>query len=217
MKAVVFDMDGVLFDTESVCFSAWDAVSKKMNVSPPSELAQKTLGMNEAAVDGILKEHYGADFDTGKFRTLCREYTSAYFAANGVPQKPGLHDALKSLKNGGYKIAIASSTSRQGVYRNLNDADIANMFDCVICGDMVKKSKPEPDIYITAARELGVAPSECFAVEDSKNGIMSAYSAGMKVIMIPDLWHGGETDTLLFAKCDNLLSAADIMLKNYLL
>lgn len=94
--------------------------------------------MNEAAVDGILKEHYGADFDTDKFRTLCREYTSAYFAANGVPQKPGLHEALKSLKNGGYKIAIASSTSRRGVYRNLNDADIANMFDCVICGDMVE-------------------------------------------------------------------------------
>lgn len=214
MKAVVFDMDGVLFDTESVCFSAWDAVSKKMNVSPPSELAQKTLGMNEAAVDGILKEHYGADFDTDKFRTLCREYTSAYFAANGVPQKPGLHEALKSLKNGGYKIAIASSTSRRGVYRNLNDADIANMFDCVICGDMVEKSKPEPDIYIAAARQLGVDPAECFAVEDSKNGILSACCAGMKVIMIPDLWHGGETDTLLFAKCDNLLSAADIMLKN---
>lgn len=214
MKAVVFDMDGVLFDTESVCFSAWDAVSKKMNVSHPSELAQKTLGMNEAAVDGILKEHYGADFDTDKFRTLCREYTSAYFAANGVPQKPGLHETLKSLKNGGYKIAIASSTSRRGVYRNLNDADIANMFDCVICGDMVKKSKPEPDIYIAAARQLGVDPAECFAVEDSKNGILSACCAGMKVIMIPDLWYGGETDALLFAKCDNLLSAADIMLKN---
>lgn len=213
MKAVVFDMDGVLFDTESVCFSAWDAVSKKMNIAPPSELAQKTLGMNEAAVDGILKEHYGADFDTDKFRTLCREYTSAYFAANGVPQKKGLHSALKLLKDGGYKIAIASSTSRRGVYRNLKDADIADMFDCVICGDMVGKSKPEPDIYLTAARELGVDAAECFAVEDSKNGILSASSAGMKVIMIPDLWHGGETDNLLFAKCDDLLSAADVMLK----
>ena len=131
-----------------------------------------------------------------------------------MPQKPGLHEALKSLKNGGYKIAIASSTSRRGVYRNLNDADIANMFDCVICGDMVEKSKPEPDIYIAAARQLVVDPAECFAVEDSKNGILSACCAGMKVIMIPDLWHGGETDALLFAKCDNLLSAADIMLKN---
>lgn len=214
MKAVVFDMDGVLFDTESVCFSAWDAVSEKMNISPPSELAHKTLGMNEEAVDGILKEFYGSDFDTDKFRTLCREYTSAYFAANGVPQKPGLHSALKALKSGGYKIAIASSTSRRGVYRNLKDAEIENMFDCVICGDMVGKSKPEPDIYLTAAGELHVPPKECFAVEDSKNGILSAHSAGMKVIMIPDLWHGGETDSLLFAKCDNLLGAADIMLKN---
>lgn len=214
MKAVVFDMDGVLFDTEKLGFAAWDYASEKMNIPPASELAYETLGMNVAAVDKVLKVHYGTDFDIKRFRAVCREYTYDYFKKHGVPQKPHLIESLKSLRSGGFKIALASSTGREGVYRNLKDADIEKYFDAVVCGDMIEKSKPEPDIYLKAAETLGVIPAECFAVEDSKNGILSAYSAGMKVIMVPDLWSGeAQTDKLLFSKCADLKAAAEKIMK----
>lgn len=214
LKAVVFDMDGVLFDTESVGFAAWDYACKKLGIAPASGLAYKTLGMNAAAVDRILKEYYGENFELETFHRLCREYTYTYFAENGVPQKPYVHDALNALKNSGFQIALASSTGKKGVLRNLESAGITDYFEVIISGDMIEKSKPEPDIYLKAAEVLGVNPDECFAVEDSKNGILSAYSAGMKVIMVPDLWQGDEeTDGLLFAKCENLKAAADRILK----
>lgn len=214
MKAVVFDMDGVLFDTERLGFAAWDYVSEKMNVPPASELAFQTLGMTAPAVDRVLKAHYGNDFNISRFRLLCREYTYRYFAENGVPQKPYLKESLAMLKAAGFKIALASSTASAGVCRNLKDADIETDFDSVICVDMIKNSKPAPDIYLAAARSLGVLPAECFAVEDSKNGVLSAYRAGMKVIMVPDLWGGDEeTDKLLFSKCADLKAAAETILK----
>ena len=214
LKAVVFDMDGVLFDTESVGFAAWDYACKKLGIAPASGLAYKTLGMNAAAVDGILKEYYGENFELEAFHRLCREYTYTYFAENGVPQKPYVHDALNALKNSGFQIALASSTGKTGVLRNLESAGITDYFEVIISGDMIEKSKPEPDIYLKAAEVLGVNPDECFAVEDSKNGILSAHGAGMKVIMVPDLWQGDkETDGLLFAKCENLKAAADMILK----
>lgn len=214
MKAVVFDMDGVLFDTESVGFAAWDYACKKLGVAPASALAYKTLGMNAFAVDGILKEYYGESFELEKFHRLCREYTYKYFDENGVPQKPHVCYALKKLKSSGLKIALASSTGKKGVVRNLESAGITGYFEAVISGDMTEKSKPAPDIYLKAAEALGVAADCCFAVEDSRNGILSAYGAGMKVIMVPDLWQGeAQTDSLLFAKCKDLKAAADRILK----
>ncbi len=214
LKAVVFDMDGVLFDTESVGFAAWDYACKKLGIASASGLAYKMLGMNAAAVDGILKEYYGENFELEAFHRLCRAYTYTYFAENGVPQKPYVHDALNKLKNSGLKIALASSTGRKGVLRNLESAGITGYFEAVISGDMTERSKPAPDIYLKAAEALGVPTQLCFAVEDSRNGILSAHGAGMKVIMVPDLWQGDEeTDGLLFAKCENLKAAADMILK----
>lgn len=214
MKAVIFDMDGVLFDTESLGFSAWDYACKKLNIKPASKLACKTLGMNEAAVNEVFRKYYGSDFEIQKFRSLCREYTYAHFEKHGIPQKPYLEETLKRLKSGGFKIALASSTGSNGVYRNLKDAKIETFFDAVVCGDRIQNSKPAPDIYLAAAGALAVSPADCFAVEDSKNGILSAHSAGMNVIMIPDLWQGDtETHALLFAKCQDLKGAAEIMLK----
>lgn len=214
MKAVVFDMDGVLFDTESVGFAAWDYACEKLGIAPARALAYKTLGMNAAAVDGILKEYYGENFELETFHRLCREYTYTYFAENGVPQKPYVHDALNVLKNSGFQIALASSTGKTGVLRNLESAGITHYFEAVISGDMTERSKPAPDIYQKAAEALGVPTQLCFAVEDSKNGILSAHGAGMKVIMVPDLWQGDkEADGLLFAKCENLKAAAEAILR----
>ena len=100
---------------------------------------------------------------------------------------------------------MASSTSSDSVFHHLNEKNITAYFDKVICGDMIKNSKPAPDIYLKACEELGENPANCIAIEDSKNGILSAKNADMNVIMIPDLWHGDDdTDKLLFAKLKSL-------------
>lgn len=212
MKAVIFDMDGVLFDTESVCMKAWDYAGELMGVGKAGYMVLKTLGMNADKAIEIIRDEFGDDFDAVKFKQTGREYSYHYFNTYGVPEKPGLYEILDYLKNKGYKIALASSTNSQSVHHHLKEKDIEKYFDAVICGDMVEKSKPEPDIYLKACKELNENPADCVAIEDSKNGLLSAHRAGMQVIMVPDLWQGeAETDSFLMAKCENLTEIMTVL------
>lgn len=212
MKAVIFDMDGVLFDTESVCMKAWDYAGELMGVGKAGYMVLKTLGMNADKAIEIIRNEFGDDFDAVKFKQTGREYSYHYFNTYGVPEKPGLYEILDYLKNKGYKIALASSTNSQSVHHHLKEKDIEKYFDAVICGDMVEKSKPEPDIYLKACAEISENPADCVAIEDSKNGLLSAHRAGMQVIMVPDLWQGeAETDSFLMAKCKNLTEIMTVL------
>ena len=205
IKAVVFDMDGIMFDTEKVCQMSWDAVGEQMGIGKAGYMVFKTLGMTAEAAIKVLQNEFGNDFDAREFKQRGREYSYKYFNDFGVPEKPFLHETLDALKSFGYKLAVASSTSRDSVFHHLNEKNITHYFDTVICGDMIENSKPAPDIYLKACKELNEKSENCIAVEDSKNGILSAYSAKMNVIMIPDLWQGDiETDKKLLAKLDNL-------------
>ena len=204
-NAVVFDMDGVMFDTESVCMKAWDAVGEEMGIGKAGYMVYKTLGMTAESAIEILQSEFGKDFDARLFKQKGREFSYRYFDEFGVPEKPFLHEALEYLKSKGYKLAVASSTSSDSVFHHLNEKNITHIFDKVICGNMIKNSKPAPDIYLKACEELGENPANCIAIEDSKNGILSANRANMSVIMIPDLWQGdSDTDKLLFAKLKSL-------------
>ena len=212
MKAVVFDMDGVLFDTESVCMKAWDYAGEVMGVGKAGYMVLKTLGMNADKAVEIIKTEFGEGFDAVKLKKIGNIYSYDYFNTYGVPEKPGLYEILDYLKNKGYKIALASSTSSQSVYHHLKEKDIEKYFDAVICGDMVEKSKPEPDIYLKACAQLNENPDNCIAIEDSKNGILSAHRAGLQVIMVLDLWQGeAETDSFLLAKCKSLTEIMSIL------
>lgn len=212
MKAVIFDMDGVLFDTESVCMKAWDYAGELMGVGKAGYMVLKTLGMNADKAIEIIRDEFGENFDAVKFKQTGREYSYHYFNTYGVPEKPGLYEILDYLKNKGYKIALASSTNSQSVHHHLKEKDIEKYFDAVICGDMVEKSKPEPDIYLKACAEISENPADCVAIEDSKNGLLSAHRAGMQVIMVPDLWQGeAETDSFLMAKCENLTEIMTVL------
>lgn len=212
MKAVIFDMDGVLFDTESVCMKAWDYAGELMGVGKAGYMVLKTLGMNADKAIEIIRDEFGDDFDAVKFKQTGREYSYHYFNTYGVPEKPGLYEILDYLKNKGYKIALASSTNSQSVHHHLKEKDIEKYFAAVICGDMVEKSKPEPDIYLKACKELNENPADCVAIEDSKNGLLSAHRAGMQVIMVPDLWQGeAETDSFLMAKCEKLTEIMTVL------
>lgn len=212
MKAVIFDMDGVLFDTEKVCMLSWDKAGEQMGVGKAGYMVMKTLGMNKESAIRVIQEEFGGDFDAENFKALGRKFSYEYFEKYGVPEKDGLFEILSFLKDKGYKIALASSTGSESVFHHLKEKDIEKYFDAVVCGDMVANSKPQPDIYIKACEKLCESPADCYAVEDSRNGIISALSAGCKTIMIPDLWQGeAETDAKLFAKCKNLNELKNIL------
>ncbi|MCH5321004.1 MAG: HAD family phosphatase [Eubacterium sp.] len=212
MKAVIFDMDGVLFDTERLGIEAWDYAGKKMNIEKTEDMVFKALGMNVKTVNKMLKEEYGKDFDIELFRKYCDEYVDEFISKNKVPVKKGLYNILNYLKENNFKTAIASSSNKNTILRNLKSADIIDFFDIIVSGDMVEKSKPEPDIYEKAAELLDLSPAECYAIEDSRNGLLSAQGAGCKTIMVPDLWQGDkETDSFIIAKCKDLDEAIEFI------
>ncbi len=150
----------------------------------------------------VIFDMDGLMFNT---RRHTKEFLTKFYEENTVPVKPGLYVLLDYLVKTGCKMAVASSSPRWEVEKHLRDAGIRDCFVGIVCGDMILHSKPAPDIYLQACELLGVAPEECFALEDSKNGLLSAYWAGCKPIMVPDLWEPDE-DVLRFivGKYDDL-------------
>ncbi len=213
MKAVIFDMDGLMFDTERVHIQAWDYAAERLGWEcSGTDMVTLTLGMSipkaEEVWRGILKERYDRD----RLDKFTSEFLVDYFENNTVPVKKGLFELLDFLDENGYKKAVASSTDIRGVMRNLKSAGIENRFDALVTGDMIEHSKPEPDIFLKACELLEVEPSKAYALEDSRNGLLSALSAGCKTIMVPDLWEGEtEIDERLFAKCESLNGVIEII------
>ena len=187
MKAIVFDMDGVLFDTEMVCLEGWKQVAENNNLPNMEQVFTRCIGLNNNDCQAVLRDAYGEDFDYGTFRKQASVEFWNYIETKGLPEKPFMHELLEWLKASDYKVGLASSTRRESVLNCLKNAGILEYFEVIISGDMVEHSKPEPDIYLLACAELGVEPGEAYAIEDSFNGIRSAYDAGMKPIMVPDM------------------------------
>ena len=187
MKAVVFDMDGVLFDTERVCMESWVAVAERRGMQGMREVFPLCIGRNYTDDELIIKEHYGTDFDYSEFRKETSEEYWREIEEQGLPQKKGVREILEFLKADGWRIGLASSTKRASILKNLELAGITEYFSFVIGGEEIEHSKPEPEIYLKACAGLGVVPEETYAIEDSYNGIRSASRAGMKPIMVPDM------------------------------
>lgn len=187
MRAVVFDMDGILFDTERVCQDSWVEVAKRRGLPGMEEVFPRCIGLNSSGSRQIVLEAYGKDFDYEVFRAETSVWFWNYIEANGLPVMPGAETLLGWLKENGWVVGLASSTKRSSVLKHLDQAGFAEYFSAVVTGDMVEYSKPRPDIYLLACRELGVKPEEAYAIEDSPNGIRSAHAAGMKPLMVPDM------------------------------
>ncbi len=210
MKAFIFDMDGLMFDTERVFIGAWDYAGERLGVGKAGYMVMKTLGMNTEACNQAWRDEFGAEIDLTALWSYSREYLEDYYRKYAVAAKKGLYDLLTYLKRKGCKLGVASSTKLAKVEQNLRNANIRQYFDAVIAGDMVEKSKPEPDIYLRAAAALGVKPEECCALEDSRNGLLSAHNAGMQVIMVPDLWQPDDTvKQFILGPFESLLAVRD--------
>ena len=187
MRAVVFDMDGILFDTERLCRDSWVAVAEKKGLPGMEEVFAQCIGLNANDSKRIVMRAYGEDFDYQAFREEAYVWYWDYVEKNGLPVMPGAERLLGWLKERGWIVGLASSTRRSSVLRNLELSGFSDYFKTVITGDMVEHSKPMPDIYLIACQELGVRPEETYAIEDSPNGIRSAHAAGLKALMVPDM------------------------------
>lgn len=187
MNTVVFDMDGVLFDTERLCEQSWLVTAEEEGLPDMEKIFPRCIGLNANDSRKIVMEAYGEDFAYEDFRQRASKWFRDYIDKNGLPIKPGTREILAWLKKSGWRVGLASSTRRSTVLEHLEQAGIGEFFSVVITGDMVEHSKPRPDIYLLACRELGAAPEEAYAIEDSPNGIRSAYAAGMTPLMVPDM------------------------------
>ena len=207
IKAAVFDMDGLMFDTERLAMAAWDYACEKMELCKAGYMFMKTLGVTAERAD-----EFGSDVDTEAMRRYGREFTDDFYAHNKVPVKYGLYELLDWLKSAGIKTAVASSSTRRAVLRNLESAGITDKFDIIVSGEMAARSKPAPDIYLKACELLGESPKDCIALEDSRNGLWAAHNAGCRVIMVPDLWQADEeTENVLWKKFNNLLEVRNFL------
>lgn len=186
-KAVGFDMDGVIFDSERAVMQCWKEVASRHNIPDIEKAILACTGTTMVRTREIMLNLYGADFPYDEYARESSAIFHSRYDGGRLPMKPGVKELLTFLKEHDKKIALASSTRQQVVTDELRDAGIIEYFDRIICGDMVSRSKPAPDIFLKACEELNVSPSDSYAIEDSYNGIRAAHAGGLHPIMVPDL------------------------------
>lgn len=186
-KAVGFDMDGVIFDSERAVMQCWKEVASRHNIPDIEKAILACTGTTMVRTREIMLNLYGADFPYNEYARESSAIFHSRYDGGRLPMKPGVKELLTFLKEHDKKIALASSTRQQVVTDELRDAGIIEYFDRIICGDMVSRSKPAPDIFLKACEELNVSPSDSYAIEDSYNGIRAAHAGGLHPIMVPDL------------------------------
>ena len=187
VQAVVFDMDGVIFDSERCCLNIWKEIAEEKGLSSIGEVFYKCIGTTVPKTKQILKDAYGDNFDPDMYMEESSRRFHERYDHRKLPMLPYAEEILIFLKENGFRIGLASSTREATVRMQLTEAGLIGYFDRITCGDMLKKSKPEPDIYLKACADLDVAPENAVAIEDSFNGIRSAHAAGMIPVMVPDL------------------------------
>lgn len=188
IKNVIFDMDGLMFDTELLYIrSLEEYVGPKTDVSFPRESALKTLGMNHADFERSFPELFGTAIPFDTCYSMISEWMTAEMEAHGVPVKPGLYALLNALKADGVGIALATGTSKHIALEYLKRTDTLRFFDAFAFGDQVTRGKPDPEIFLLACRQLGGDPQTTAVFEDSVNGLKAAHAGGFFSVCVPDL------------------------------
>ena len=208
VQAVIFDMDGVIFDSERLVIECWEVIAKKHNIPDIVEICMRVQGNNREETGKRFREKYGNDFPYEAYKKEVSALFRRLYGGGRLPLKPGVMEILEELKHKRIPLALASSTRTDIVKLELEEAHLLHYFDAVLGGDMAARSKPEPDIFLAAAEALGVIPANCYVLEDSYNGVRAAYRAGMHPIMVPDMQQPtGEIREMAELIADTLLAA----------
>lgn len=212
VKAVIFDMDGLILDTEKLLVKYWCQAANEAGFPMQREHALNIRSLARKFAIPYLQGEFGSDFDYVKIRSRRMELMAEALEQNGLELKKGVKELLRYLNTHNIPAAVATATDHERAKAYLEKAGIYEYFDKVVCATMVENGKPKPDIYLYAASQLGFSPEECVALEDSPNGVRSAASAGCVTIMVPDLTQPDEElKELIFAKADSLLDVPRII------
>lgn len=211
IKGVLFDMDGIVLDTEKLYTRFWVEAAQSLGYPMTHEMALGMRSLSRQAGERQLKSYLGDTVDYHEVRETRIRMMSAFIEEHGVEIKPGIHELLAFLKEHGIKTSIATSSPLDRTKKYLSQVDLVEKFDALVSGHMVEKGKPEPDIYIYAALNLGLKPEECLVLEDSPTGILAAFRAGCVPVMIPDQdAPDDEVRSRVYAVVADLMSVRDI-------
>jgi HAD superfamily hydrolase (TIGR01509 family) len=186
IEAVLFDMDGLLIDTEAVYIEAYQAAARVLDLEMPLSFCHSMIGIPSPVCERMIRDFHGPGFSFEAFERHFDDYAEDRFAA-GVPVKPGGVELLDFLESRGLPRALATSSSLPTVKKHLCGVGLYDRFAAIVTRNDVSQGKPAPDIYLEAARRLGVPPAHCIALEDSATGLTAAHAAGTMVIMVPDI------------------------------
>ena len=186
IKAVIFDVDGTLLDTERIYMQAWKDAAAELGYEITDELLRKTRAINVKEAARIFESEIGNGFSYDKTRAVRVRIAEEIIHRESPILKPGVTELLAFLQRKDIRLSAASSTNLKGTQAHLAESGILDPFEVVVGGDMVTKGKPNPDIFLKAAELLHLAPQECIVVEDSPAGIRAAHAAGMKAVLVPD-------------------------------
>jgi HAD superfamily hydrolase (TIGR01509 family) len=185
MKGGIFDMDGLLFDTEAIFQSVWQEKARELGRTLDQDFTRRICGSSGPVTQAVVTDYYGVADPAAFIRDVnecVRRIEETY-----LPMKKGCVEILTGLREAGFKLAVASASRQPMIERNLAFNGIAKYFDEVVSSSQVEHGKPEPDVFLYAAERLSLPPEECYVFEDSMNGIRAAHAAKMRPVMIPDL------------------------------
>ncbi|MCL6459891.1 MAG: HAD family phosphatase [Gorillibacterium sp.] len=212
IQLVIFDMDGLMFDTEHVSFLSWRDAADRHGYEITLDLFKQTIGTNAASTREFYLTHFGLACPIDMIYESRYQIADEYLAVQGVPVKQGLYELLDYLALCQIPRVVATSSSRIRATRLLEMAKVNIYMNGMVCGDEVERSKPDPQIFLKAAALAGCRPDQCLVLEDSEAGVRAAHQAGMIAIMVPDLKKPDEAiKSLLYKECRSLLDVKALL------
>lgn len=187
IQAVIFDMDGLMFDTEALAKTAWLQVGRELGYPIGEAQLAKIRGRTPAASAEVFRAAFGPAFDYPRAKARRNALVEAAIHRDGIPVKPGLPELLRQLRAEGIRTAVASGSPKQTIWEYLALAGLEKSYDVCVSAEMVPRSKPAPDVFLLASQQLGEAPGNCLVLEDSGNGLLAAAQAGIPSVCVPDL------------------------------
>jgi HAD superfamily hydrolase (TIGR01509 family) len=198
--AIIFDMDGLMIDTETMAFDAWQTAARLENVEISRALCIDMIGLNQRDSEQLLADRLGPAFPLERVRDRFLSELDGRLESGRIDVKPGLHELLDYLDANRIPKAVATSSGSQEAGKKLLAIGVLHRFSVLATSDRVARGKPAPDLFLLAASELGIPPSHCTVLEDSEAGIRAAHAAGMRPVMVPDIKPASAAITGIAAK-----------------